>query len=195
MPEQSWRTGLDAVQKLTDRLFFAIFPDAAAAARIAQLAHDLRGKHGLKGKPFATERFHITVHYLGDYAGLPRGIVAAAIEAAATVAMPPFAVVFDRALSFPTRLENRPFVLQGSDGVVGLTTFQRTLGTALDQAGLGSGTKSEYTPHVTLLYDDCLVPEGPVDPLDWIVREFVLVHSLLGQSVHVPLARWPLPAD
>jgi 2'-5' RNA ligase len=194
MPEQSTRTGLDAVQKPTDRLFFAIFPDAAAAARIAQLAHDLRGEHGLKGKPFATERFHITVHYLGEYAGLPPAIVAAAIEAAATVAMPPFEVVFDRALSFPTRSENRPFVLQGSDGVVELTAFQRTLGAALDQSGLGSGAKPKYTPHVTLLYDDRLVPEGPVDPVDWIAREFVLVHSLLGRSVRVPLARWRLPA-
>jgi 2'-5' RNA ligase len=192
MPEQSLQTGRDTVQKPTDRLFFAIFPGAAAAVRIAQLAHDLRGKHGLKGKQFATERFHVTVHYLGDYAGLPRGIVAAAIEAAATVAMPPFEVVFDRALSFPTRLENRPFVLQGCAGVVGLTAFQRTLSAALDQAGFGNGAKSEYTPHVTLLYDDRLVPEGPVDPVDWIVREFVLVHSLLGQSVHVPLARWRL---
>jgi 2'-5' RNA ligase len=26
----------------------------------------------------------------------------------------------------------------------------------------------------------------------WRVREFVLVHSLLGRTVHLPLARWPL---
>jgi 2'-5' RNA ligase len=43
-------------------------------------------------------------------------------------------------------------------------------------------------------------PNGPpillearaVEPIRWTVREFVLVHSLLGQTRHVPLARWSL---
>ena len=51
---------------------------------------------------------------------------------------------------------------------------------------------SQVTPHVTLLYDDVLVEERAVEPIRWTVREFVLVHSLLGQTRHVPLARWPL---
>jgi len=194
MPEQFLLTGFDAARMPTDRLFFAIFPDATAAVRIGQLAQDLRSEHRLKGKPLEMGRFHITLHHLGDYAGLPQSIVAAAIEAAATVAMPPFEVTLDRALSFRVRPGNRPLVLRGCDEVA-LTAFQRTLGAALKQAGLGnSGEKLRYTPHVTLLYADSVVAEQPVETVVWTVREFVLVHSLLGRTVHVPLARWPLSA-
>ena len=32
----------------------------------------------------------------------------------------------------------------------------------------------------------------PVDPVGWTVREFVLVRSLLGLTMHIPLARWKL---
>jgi 2'-5' RNA ligase len=47
---------------------------------------------------------------------------------------------------------------------------------------------------VTLLYDDGLVAERPIGALRWTVREFVLMHSLLGRNARVPLARWPLPS-
>jgi RNA 2',3'-cyclic 3'-phosphodiesterase len=191
MPGQFSQTGSDTAAKITDRLFFAIFPDAAAAARIAKLAQNLRGEHGLKGKLLETQRLHVTLHHLGDYAGLPRDIVAASVEAAATVAMPPFEVSFDRALSFPDRPAHRPFVLRGGDGA--LASLQRTLGAALGKAGLAARrAEPPYTPHVTLLYDDSLVAERPVETVAWTVFEFVLVHSLLGRNLYVPLARWPL---
>ena len=193
MPEQFSMAGFDAAPKLTDRLFFAIFPDTPTAARIAQLAQRLRTEHGLKGKPLETGRFHITLHHLGDYSGLRQDIVETAIKAAATVVAAPFEVTLDHTLSFSTRGGNRPFVLRGSDGVVALTAFQRTLGAALGRVGLGGReTKLQYTPHVTLLYDDALVAERPCDAVAWRVCEFVLVHSLLGRTVHLPLARWPL---
>lgn len=192
MSEQFSLSGFDEAPK-TDRLFFAIFPDAAAAARIAQLAQRLRSEHGLKAKPLAAERFHITLHHLGDYTGLPQRVVAEAMRAAAAVAMPQFELTFDRALSFRGKPGNRPFVLRGCDGLVTLAAFHRVLVAALYKAGLaGGGEKSPYTPHVTLLYDDALVSERPVETVTWTVREFVLVHSLLGRTVHVPLARWPL---
>jgi hypothetical protein len=36
------------------------------------------------------------------------------------------------------------------------------------------------------------VPPRAVQPVRWVVRDFVLVHSLLGWSKLVPLARWSL---
>jgi 2'-5' RNA ligase len=179
----------------TDRLFFAIFPDADAAARIAKLAERLRGKGGLKGKPLATERFHVTLHHLGDYIRLPQDIVAAAREAAAAVTAPPFDVLFDYAVSFVGRPRNRPFVLRGGDGVAALMAFQQSLGLAMRKAGLGRWVDQRFTPHVTLLYDDRFVDEQRIEPIGWAVHEFVLVHSLLGRSEHIPLERWPLGAQ
>lgn len=192
MSEQLSLTGFDAAPRPTDRLFFAIFPDIAAAARIAQLAQRLRSEHELKGRPLAMERFHVTLHHLGDHAGLPQDVVAAAGEAASAVAMPSFEVVFDRAMSFSGRPRNRPFVLRGGEGVAALAAFQQALGLAMKKAGLGRWAESQFTPHVTLLYDDHGVTEQVVETISWTAHEFVLVHSLLGQSVHVPLARWPL---
>ncbi|MES2950074.1 MAG: 2'-5' RNA ligase family protein [Pseudomonadota bacterium] len=186
--------GFDAPSAPTDRLFFAIFPDSGAASQVDQLAEQLRTVHGLKGKPLQTERFHITLHHLGDFVGLPPHIVAMAMEAGASVIQQPFQIALDRAMSFVARPGKNPYVLLGGgDGVAELIGFQLALGDAMAKTGLKVGkTKSGYTPHVTLLYDEHSVAEHPVEVLNWTAREFVLVHSLLGQTKHVPLARWTL---
>lgn len=44
-----------------------------------------------------------------------------------------------------------------------------------------------------LLYDPQGIAEHAIEPIRWTAREFVLVHSLLGRSRHVPLGRWALP--
>jgi 2'-5' RNA ligase len=191
MLEQSSSPGFDPAPKPTDRLFFAIFPDAEAAARIAALARQLQVAHGLKGQPLQTARLHVTLHHLGDFAGLPPDTVLRARDAALAVAMPPFNVSFDRAASF-RKPRNCPFVLQADEGVVAITAFQQALGAALKDAGLAPSVESSFTPHVTLLYDDCCVDEQPIEPIAWTAHEFVLVHSLIGRGVHVPLGRWPL---
>jgi 2'-5' RNA ligase len=36
------------------------------------------------------------------------------------------------------------------------------------------------------------VAEEPVERVSWKVSEFVLVHSLQGQTRYIPLARWSL---
>jgi len=192
MSQQFALEGFDAPPKPTDRLFFAIFPDAKAAARIEQLAHGLRVEHGLKGSPLKTDRFHVTLHHLGDFPGVPQDIVAMAGKAAAALAMAPFEVAFDRVSSFAGRPAGRPFVLRGSDGVAALTAFQQALGSSMDRSGLGRRAERQYTPHVTLLYDDRIVPEQSVEAIRWTAHEFVLVHSLLGRTQHVPLGRWAL---
>jgi 2'-5' RNA ligase len=192
MPEQISLDGFEVpiAMKPTDRLFFAVFPDADAAARITQLAQRLREELELKGKPLATDRFHITLYHIGDFTGLQQDTVAKASKAASSVAASPFEVAFDRAMSFSGRPSNRPLVLRGGADLATLTAFQHSLSTALAKAGLV--VKSAFTPHVTLLYDDRLVAEQAIEPIHWTAREFVLVHSLLGQTKHVPLARWSL---
>ncbi len=183
--------GIDATRSQAHRLFFALYPDADAAAQIERVARHLHGTHRLRGNPLAAERFHVTLHFLGDYLDVPRNVVAAANEAAATVVMPPFEISFDHASSF-RRPRNMPFVLGGGKDAATLMAFHRTLGMALQKVGLGRYLEAHYTPHVTLLYDDRCVAEEPVETIAWTAREFVLVDSLIGQGRHVPLTRWPL---
>jgi len=70
--------------------------------------------------------------------------------------MPPVDVAFDRVSSFPGRRNKKPFVLRaGADANAGaLHDFQKTLGIALQTAGLAVKVNSHFTPHVTLLYDE-----------------------------------------
>lgn len=191
MPEQFPLPGFEAGPP-TDRLFFALFPDTAAAGRIAQLAQSLRTQHGLKGKPLPAKRLHVTLHHLGDYAGLPEDIVVSASAAAATIAMPAFDLAFDCVKTFSGRARNRPLVLVGGDGVAAVAEFQHALASALEQAGLDRSPRAHYTPHVTLLYGNHLVAGQDIEPIAWTAREFVLVRSLIGLSQYVPLARWPI---
>lgn len=177
-----------------DRLFFALYPDAHTAQRIVELAQRTRAAHGLRGKPLRADRVHVTLHHLGDHAGLPGVLVEAASEAAAAVVMPPFAVSFDRVASFPGRAGKRPCVLRGEDEHSNEPqyAFQRALGERLQARGLGRHVERRFLPHVTLLYDERLLPPEAVDPIGWSVREFVLIHSLLGRTEHRVLGRWSL---
>jgi 2'-5' RNA ligase len=192
MPEQLSFDGFGTAQAVpADRLFFAIFPDASAAGRIARLARDLSDQHGLKGKPFATARFHISLFHLGDFVGLPQRIVMAAKHAAARVAPLAFDVTFDRAVCFRGK-GNRPLVLCGGEGFAPLIALRQSLRAAMKPSGSARGAGSAFTPHVTLLYDDRTVAEQPVEAISWTVRELFLVHSLIGQSRYIRLGQWRL---
>lgn len=192
MPFQPSLPGIDTPRP-TDNLFFAIFPEAGAAESITRLAQDLSEKHGMNDEVFAAEHFHISLHHLGNFVGLPQDILAMAGKAAAAAAAvrPSFEVVFDRAMSFAGSPGNHPFVLCGTNGVAALTAFRQALGAAMARAGL-KFRKSHYTPHLTLLYDGRRITEQIIEPVAWTVREFVLVRSLLGRGIYVPLARWTL---
>ena len=177
---------------ITDRLFFAIFPDPEVAARIAQLADRLCAENGIGGRSLPAGQLHVTLEFLGNYAGLPQDIVAMASAAAAAVAMPGFEVAFDRVASFPGKGHSRPLVLLGSDGVVELTALQRTLRQALDAAGLPAASKGGYKPHVTMLYGKRGLAEQAIEAVGWTAREFALVHSRIGLRWYATLGRWLL---
>lgn len=169
-------------------LFLAVVPGAGAAGRIHRLAGALRRAHGFDGKLIAPERLHISLFFLG---GLPERSIHAACEAATEVRAEPFEVSFDRTASFRGRSGNRPFVLIGESGLRRLQSFRRMLGAALTRRGLRRVANTNFTPHVTLLYDARSVGEYPIEPIIWTVTEFVLIHSLKGHSY---LARWSLQA-
>lgn len=176
----------------TDRLFFAVFPDTAAREAIARLAQDVGSRHELRGKPLPCERLHVTLHHLGDYAGLPAALVDQAKRAGDRVVAMPFEVAFDRVASFAARTDKKPCVLLGADADSPLRRLRRQLGDRLIEVGLGKQVTRDFTPHVTLRYERGLVPEHAVAPIAWTLREFALVHSLLGRTEHRVLQRWRL---
>jgi 2'-5' RNA ligase len=193
-PESLWRAEQHQTTGSTppaNSVFFALYPNPCAARRLHRLAWHLRHKHGLNGRPLADRRLHVSLCNVGDYTRLTSGAAAAIDEAMATITMRPFLVAFNEAKSFKSG-QKQPVVLVGDDGVAGLMLFQRELVAALDKTAIGRRKQRAYNPHVTLLYDDRRIPDQPVEPISWIVREFALVCSLHGQGRHIRLARWPL---
>jgi 2'-5' RNA ligase len=175
-----------------DRVFFAILPPRHAALAIAERIRLLRAEHELRGRPTAATQLHISLHGLGRFFQIPSVIIASAREAGASVAMRPFEIAFDRVLSFGKGDGKRPLVLRPGDDTMALAAFHRRLGDAMTKAGLRRSRASHFTPHMTLLYDDRAVKEQAIAPIRFPVDGFVLVHSLVGRSRYIELARWPL---
>lgn len=169
----------------TDRLFLAIVPPAEVAERIARLTRHLKIGHELTGKPRQPEHFHVTLCTLGEGVGISEEAVAMATERAASIAMPSFKVGFDKVGSF----KNGAFVLRGDESLIGLEVLQQRLSNSLDDS---PRLARAFTPHMTLLRDAHRVPEHDIEPIEWEVKDIVLVHSLLGKTTHRHLARVPL---
>lgn len=199
MPEQLWLPGLEAPPPPTDGLFFAVYPDASTAAGIAKFAQELcagmhvhgGGRKGVRSKPVAANRLHVTLRHLGNFAGgLPAEVVEAAKRAAAAISMAPFTVEFDAVASFAKKPRPGPAVLVGEQGVLGLQALHDALEAGLRDGGIEPDER--FTPHVTLAYGLPWVERRAAEPACWNVREFALMHSLLGRTRHIVLARWPL---
>jgi 2'-5' RNA ligase len=178
------------------RLFFAIFLDAEAASATAELARELRLQHQLRGKVQPAERLHVTLHWLRDHAALPPDLVHSAKTAGSRAAdgAAPFDVLFDRveSLGHADAPGKRPLVLAGGKGLAALRAFQRILGGAMSDAGIGRYARSAFKPHVTLLRDELFVAAHPVRPVRWSVRDLALIDSWQGLGRYEVLGCWPL---
>ena len=196
MPKQFLLPGFAPAPVLDHRVFVAVLPDSKTGACINQLTWHLRSEYGLQGNPIDAGHLHVSLTGLGDYPSLPHAPVALASQTASTVVLPPFVVSFDRVLSFSGKSlapGERAFVLCGGDGTAGLSVLHRTLADAMQKIGLIRDTGSRFTPHITLLYDERSVAERTIEPIEWTVREFVLVHSRVGHKrPYALLGRWML---
>lgn len=180
--------------KAPANLFLGLFPDPGTATRIGKLAAGLRAANGLTGNPLANERFHVTVHFFGQFDRVPLEIVRRACAVSASVAsgLKAFPVTFGRAGSFAGKRDRFPFVLRDhGDDNAPLVELHQRLGAGLRADGFKNGS-SRLTPHVTLLYDRRLVSEQPVEAVHWTATEVFLIHSHVGRSRYTILDRWPL---
>lgn len=174
-----------AGRRVTDRLFFAVVPDAATADRIADRAAVWRARHGLTGRLLKATHFHVNLAPVHEGIGLPdTGDIEDWVARARAIPMPSFRVAFDRLTSF----SNGALVLTGEEATIGLEVLQQRLSDALDDTPRPA---RRYTPHVTLLHDGRHVEAEPVEPIAWTVREVALIHGRVGKA-NGCLARLPL---
>ncbi|TDU28226.1 2'-5' RNA ligase [Panacagrimonas perspica] len=178
-----------------DRLFFALWPDEAMREQLGAAATHLRQKLRPEGRWIGPHRYHLTLHFLGDYEKLPEALAQRALEAAATVRSPRFDLPIEQAGSYRNR--SIPWWLGPSQPSAPLKQLWRALRDALQAHSVPYDTKLRLSPHVTVLRDatQVLAPT-PVPLVNWPVDSFALIHSHLGvDSQYRILGTWPLSGD
>ncbi len=166
------------------RVFFALQPEAADIARLHRIGQRLRRQ--APGSLLSPERLHISLDlvHAGD-APPAEAMMQEAVRQARTVAMPPFTVVLNRIQSWAA--SQGPLVLTGDEGVIGVQLLQAKIA-----AARGRAPDTGFVPHMSLIWRAPLVAETGIDPVRLRVRQFVLIHSIRGESRHRVLARFPL---
>ena len=170
------------------RLFFALWPDPAIQAAAAAAGKRVAEDRGIRGRFTPESRIHLTLLFLGD---VEASTVDAVREAAATVVAPAFDLTLARAGSF-----HRSRVLWlGPEPAPELTALWLQLRTKAQHLRLPHDTLA-LSAHVTCLRDiDRAFKPTPIEPIAWPVRDFVLVHSVLGRAPEYRIvARFPLAA-
>ena len=155
------------------RLFFAIWPGAAASRELAAVAESLAGRFG--GKPMPAEKIHMTLAFLGslDDAGAGRAVAAASQVKAAEIRM-----AIDQVGSFRRA---RVGWAAASRPNAALAALQDRLARELRSAGFALDDRA-FTPHATLVRKiGKPVPPAPMAAVDWRSRALTLVESSGGR--------------
>jgi len=167
-------------------VFFALWPPARTAAKLAQWARGLARDTG--GRATRQETIHLTLAFLGEVDG---DRVDAAIAAARTVHASAHRLPVTQAEYWP---HNR--ILWAGPARTPAATQRLALGLnkVLTRAGFVLERRA-FAAHLTLIRKaraPCALP--PLPTIDWPVDEFVLVRSRLSNegSHYDVLERFPL---
>ena len=124
------------------------------------------------------DALHISLNTVGEFEAVPDAAITLATEAASRVVMPVFRIALSRLATWEGAPGQRPLVLYGEDGVIGVDILYNAIGRALADVGIEpAGAKPDIVAHMTLARG---VAEQPREilrpPVEWTVREFALVH-------------------
>jgi RNA 2',3'-cyclic 3'-phosphodiesterase len=158
------------------RLFFAVWPDALAAARLAALAGDAATVSG--GKAIPAAKIHLTLAFLGE---IPPEAAAAAIGAAHGVRFAPFGLTLDCVGSFRAARVAWAGSLAPQPG---LEALQADLAARLRAAAFALEERP-FAAHATLARRAMrAVPRARIAPVAWTVDAFTLVRSETGAGLY-----------
>ena len=164
------------------RLFFAIWPDDAATARLAAHAAELAERLG--GRPVPAANIHLTLGFLGKVADerVPEAM-------AVRVKQPSFQLTSDFLGSF----RGARAAWAGIEPVPeGLYTLYHLLSAELRERGFALEER-RFVPHLTLVRKiERLQPRIPVEPIRWTARSVQLMRSETGISRYSRLGGWRL---
>ena len=196
MPDQSafdFIAGQQQRPQRPERLFLGLFPDEGAKREAHGRGQEIASEFGLTGNLVPIDRFHTSLIHIADCKRVRSKDEFAADLAARTVGIPPFDITYSRLGSFPgaprkDRPLEHPLVLLADEGPV------------IDlHAALAGGLRKfryrvpeNFRPHLTLSYNRQFLAVRTIEPITFVVKEFVLVHSRLWLTQYRILRRWSL---
>lgn len=173
------------------RLFLALVPGEEVARQAQAAAWDVAKAQQLHGRMLRPSRYHVTLHFLGDYPMLREDVVRACTAAAGKVVVPSFELVLDEVAGFKGR--EPPCILRCSQVPPALEQLWDELRRALLLAGAGQHLERQFTPHLTYAYSDGAVPATvPIEPIRWRVERLSLLHNVVGAGDYRTLESWQL---
>ena len=165
------------------RLFFAVWPEAAASRELAGVGESLAQLAG--GKAMPREKIHMTLAFLGSLGEEGKGN---AVAAAARVHASSIRMTIDQVGSFRRA---RVGWAAPSQPVPELAALQSGLAEVLKARGFVLEDRA-FTPHVTLVRKIAKpVPKAPMPPIEWRSKAFTLVEST-GDGRYEVLESWGL---
>ena len=171
------------------RLFFALWPDEGLRHAIGNLVVSLPMSRG--ARVVRPERFHLTVVFLGDFDPLSDTVLAAIRSAAAAVRTEGFALSLDRYDSFAG---SRVGWLGPHSVPRALSDLHDALDAGMKSAGVPLNSSTPFVPHITIQRNvRTSAPAMDLPPIEWKVREFVLITSVPGSpEPYRIVGTWPL---
>ena len=151
------------------RLFFAIWPERAAAKELAQVGESLAQLAG--GRPMPVEKIHMTLAFLGS---LDEERTASAVAAAGLVTSTEVTMTVDTVGSFR---RSKVGWAAPAQAVETLVQLQSRLASRLRERGFTLEDRA-FTPHITLVRKLARpVPRAPMTAIEWRSRALTLVES------------------
>lgn len=158
------------------KLFFALWPDAAARQDLVRLQQPVRGRL------IPPDKLHLTMAFLGQQ---PAEALPALQAILAASAMPALNLRIDCYGYF-----TRPRIAWAGMSVppAALLEAQADLMARLEAAGFSAATHGEFKPHITLAREADQAPAAfDAAPVIWKVGGLALVESMPG-GAYVPLS-------
>jgi 2'-5' RNA ligase len=158
----------------TQRLFFALWPDASTSDALAALAREVAAESGGRATP--SGNLHLTLAFLGDQ---PSRVVRELSAAADRFSVPAFELVFDRVECW----RKNALAWAGVQSVPApLVELHRAVNGVLKANGIEPDDR-QFAVHVTLVRRvEALVRRQIEPPLAWHVSTLALVASELSAA-------------
>lgn len=140
---------------------------------------------------------HLSLCPMGRPEGLRQPVEQALFAAGAEVRARGFTATLDTALRCVPQQGQYPFVLCADHATTqAALVLRKAVADAQRRVGLLVGGVSSFHPHVALQFGPAIdAIEESVTPIQWPVREFVLMRSFFGQSQYEVIGRWPLQSE